>query len=145
MGVKYEQPDSAHSVLGRAGVMHGDTTKIRMAVGVPESGYWTARLAFCCSAVEVGDVLQPGSPAERAQPIGGGIVIKHRRKLGKKIAGQGPGIAIFEGTVHTNGHVTFDFDPNKTRFKPMPGIDVHCLRSGAYNHLANKALAEVAS
>jgi|GEM_PF-2185229 len=145
MSLKYEQPGSARDMLTRAGAKHGDTVEVTMAVGVPETGRWSALAAFCCSEAVCGDVLQSGTPEEHNQPISGNPIFRNRRKLAKKLRCRPPGVAVLKGTVHTNGDIVFNLDPESLLYFPLTAGDPHLLRSWSGRYLAEKALAEVST
>lgn len=139
MRLTYEQPTSAHRALRGARIRHGDTTKVKIAVGVvpSESG---SHIAFCSAWVEAGKIVRRGRHWERRQSIRGEIVFANADEIAERIGGR-RGIVCMQGTVTTNGHVEFRIDPDSVQVFPVDRQEECNLRSMFGQSLAREILA----
>ena len=137
----YEQPDSAHDALTRAGIRHGDTRRVHIAVGAMPSSLGS-HLAFCSAAMQPGKLVRRGRFLDRRKPITGDIEFTNADAVAAAIGGR-TGIAYMHGIVHTNGHVTLTIEPDSIVVVPVPpGVN---LRGACSRPLSRKVLANVLS
>lgn len=111
--ITVEQETSAHEFLTAAGVQHGDTAEVDIAVGVisgKEDGV-SPHVAFCSSWIERTSTIKRGGYFERRKPIVGEIEFVNAGEVHDRLKGK-TGIAFMKAQVHSNGHVTLNVDPN---------------------------------
>ncbi len=141
-----EQPLSAHRALTGAGVKHGDTTEVKLALGVMpvEGNPDRTHVAFCSAWAQRGRIIKKGWWWDRQQAIDGEVVFENSEELARQLNGK-KGMAVLTGHVHANGKVTFTFRPEATKFYPVEGADALDLRSVYGQRLAREALQKSAA
>ena len=108
-----EQFTSAHESLAAAGIKHGDTVEVDLAVGVmagSEDGEHP-HIAYCSMWTEKRKLIRRGGYFERKRPIVGDVEIMNVEEVHEMLAGK-TGIAFMQGSVYSNGHVQMTIDPD---------------------------------
>ena len=140
MILTHEQPHSACLALRDAGLRHGDTQRVQIAVGTfPSPLPHSSHLAFCSATMRKGARIQKGSWRTRHRRISGDIEFTNAGAVADRIAGR---VGFMEGIVHTNGHVTFTIETNSIRVVPVTPDQLCLLQSPCGRRLSRNVLAQ---
>jgi hypothetical protein len=133
-----EQPQSIHGMLADAGVRHGDTTRVRLALGVPDEG--SDHLAGCPGVAVPVRVLRSGTDRDHDSPIVGDITFTNPDVILAALTGQ-RGILVMTADVHCNGKVSITAVPGTPVL--VPQFSAPYLRSPQGKDLARQVLQSV--